>query len=110
MNNRRILIAFLLIINILLLRDAPYINVFVIDKLWVVYILLILGIVFSLIPRKERYLWGVLFFLPLIPLILTLVRIPIAAEFIGVVFYSILWFTALFKIVSFVREKDKGDK
>ena len=110
MKDRRIIIAFLFIIIILLLRDAPYINVFVIDKLWVVYILLILGAVFSLIPRKESYLWGVLFFLPLIPLIFTLVKIPIAAEFIGVVFYSILWFAVLIKIVSFVREKNNSNK
>lgn len=110
MKDRRILIAFLLIINLLLLRDAPYINVFVIDKLWVIYTLLILGIAFFLIPRKESYLWGALFSLPLIPLIFTLVRIPIAAEFIGVIFYSILWFAVIFKIISFVREKDNGDK
>lgn len=110
MNDRRLIIAFLFIILILLLRDAPYINVLIINKLWIAYILLILVITFFFIPRKESYLWGTLFFLPFIALIFTLTGITIGAEVVGVIFYSILWFTVLFKIISFVQEKDNGDK
>lgn len=111
MNDRRLLIAFLLTMLILLfLRDIPYFNVFIISKLWLVYVLLILVIVFFFVPRKESYLWRTLFLLPFIALIFTLLRIAIAPEVIGVIFYSILWFAAIFKIFSFLREKDNGDK
>lgn len=111
MNDQRLLIVFLITTLILLfLRDAPYINVFIINKLWLVYILLILVIVFFFIPRKESYLWRTLFSLPFVALIFTLLRITIAAEVIGVVLYSILWFAVIFKIIYYVREKDNGDK
>lgn len=110
MNDRRLLIAFLFTTLILLLRDAPYINVLIVNKLWIAYILLILVITFFFIPRKESYLWETLFLLPIIALIFTLTRITIGAEVIGVIFYSILWFTVIFKIISFVREKDNVDK
>ncbi len=111
MSDRRLLIAFLFTtLILLLLRDVPYINVYIINKLWVAYVLLILVIVFFFIPRKESYLWGTLFFLPFIALIFTLLRIKIAAEVIGVVLFLILWLAVLLKIISFVREKDNGDK
>lgn len=106
MNDRRLLIAFLFIILILLLRDAPYINVLILNQLWIAYILLISVIIFFFIPRKENYLWGIIFFLPFIALIFTLLRIAIGAEVVGVIFYSILWFAAIHRIISFVREKD----
>ena len=110
MNDRRFIIIFLLIIFTLLLRDAPYLNVFIINKLWIVYILLIAVIVFSFIPKKTVYLWSTLFLLPFIALIFALTKITIAAEVIGVILYSILWFVAIYKIFSFMGEKEDGNK
>ena len=110
MSDRKLIIIFLFIIFTLLLRDAPYLNVFIISKLWIVFILLISAIVFSFIPRKTVYLWGILFLLPFIALIFVLTKITIAAEVIGVIFYSILWFVALYKIFSFMGEKEDGNK
>ena len=110
MNNRRLLIGFLFLVLTLLLRDAPYINVFIIDKLWLVYVLLILGVAFFFIPRKAGYSKGTLFSLPIIALAFTLVKVAIAAEVIGIILYLILWIVVLFKVISFVREKDDSDK
>lgn len=110
MSDRRLLIAFLFITLILLLRDAPYLNVIIIDKLWIVYILLISVIVFFFIPRKEIYLRGTLFFLPFISLIFALAGIGIVAEVVGVILYSFLWFAVLGKVLSFIREKDDGNE
>lgn len=110
MNDRRLIIAFLFIIFTLLLRDAPYLNVLIINKLWIVYLLLISLIVFSFVPRKKIYLWATLFFFPFIALIFALTKITIAGEVVGVIFYSSLWFIAVYKIFSFMREKDNGNK
>lgn len=106
MNDRRLLMAFLFITLILLLRDAPYLNVLIVDKLWIVYILLISVIVFSFVPRKQIYLTGVLFLLPFTALIFSLLKISIGSEVVGVIFYFFLWLVVLGKVFAFMREKN----
>lgn len=106
MSDRKLLMVFLFITLILLLRDAPYLNVLIIDKLWIVYILLISLIIFFFIPRKQTYLTVALFLLPFIALIFSLLKVSIGSEVVGVIFYFFLWLVVLGKILAFMREKN----
>lgn len=104
-NDRKILVVFLFITFLLLLRDIPYFNVFIIDKLWIVYILVIAIIGFFFIPRKKVYLKIALFFLLFLALILTLMVVRVGADAIGIVIYLLLWLVVIQKIFSLIREK-----
>lgn len=105
-NDRKLLVAFLFVTLILLLRDTPYLNVLIINKLWIVYILVVAIIGFFFIPRNKTYLITALFFLLFLAPILTLTGITIAVEVIGIIIYVLLWFFVLQKIIFLVKEKN----
>lgn len=104
-NDRKLFLIFLLLTFILLLRDTPYLNILVIDKLWIIYVLIIAAFAFFFIPKKKIYLLIALFLLLLGALILTFMGIEIAAEVIGIVLYAILWFIVLQTIFVLVQGK-----
>lgn len=108
-NDRKLLIAFLFVTLILLLRDTPYLNVLVINKLWIVYILVVAIIAFFFIPRKEGYLITALFSALFLALILIFTGITFAAEVIGIIVYVLLWFVILHKVIFLIREKKLDD-
>ncbi|MDP2638253.1 MAG: hypothetical protein Q8P26_04295 [Candidatus Levybacteria bacterium] len=109
-SDRKLLIAFLFTTLILLLRDAPYLNVLILNKLWIAYILLIAVIAFFFIPRNVIYLKGTLLVLPFVALVFGLIGVPIGAEVVGIILYSVLWFAAVLRLISFMREKDDRNK
>lgn len=105
-NDRKLLFAFLFVTLILLLRDTPYLNILVINRLWIVYILVLAIIAFLFIPRREGYLIPVLFFALFLSLILILTGITFVAEVIGIVIYVLLWLIVVHKVIAFVRERE----
>lgn len=108
-DDRRLILAFLFITLILLLRDTPYLNVLIIDKLWIVYVLVVAIIAFFFIPRKEGYLITALFFFLFLALILILTGITFAAEVIGIIIYILLWFIVIQKIIYLVRSEKRNN-
>lgn len=104
-NNRKVLVIFLFITFLLLLRDIPYFNVFIIDKLWIVYIFVIAIIALFFIPKKRVYLKIALFFLLFLALLLTLTGVEVGADATGIVIYILAWLVVIQKIFVLIREK-----
>lgn len=105
-NDRRPIVALLFIMLILLLRDTPYLNILIINKLWIVYLLVVAIIAFFFIPRNKGYLTIALFVSLFLALILILTGITFVAEVIGIILYVLLWLIVLHKVTSFVRERE----
>lgn len=104
-NNRKVLAFFLFITFLLLLRDIPYFNVLIINKLWIVYIFVIAIIALFFVSRKKIYLGVAFFFLLFLALILTLAGVIVGADAIGIVIYILVWLVVIQKIFALIREK-----
>lgn len=103
--DRKVLVVLLFMTFLLLLRDIPYFNVFVINKLWIVYIFVIAIITLFFVSRKKFYLGAALFFLLFLALTLTLAGVRVGADAIGIVIYILVWFVVIQKIFTLIREK-----
>lgn len=101
----------------LILRETPYLNLFFIDKAWVIYIfLLFLFIALNLAPKmnfifKINYSLLVLvssMILLLLSLIFTLVGPKSVADILGIIIYFLLWSALILRMIDFLKElRDK---
>lgn len=88
----------------ILVRDMPYINFIIGNKIWIVYILLSGFILYSVFPvvkiKAVHYLLIPFLF---IAFVLTLAGLYLYAEFIGNIIYLILIISVLYKIYLHVK-------
>lgn len=101
--SKRFYIFFLFLVATLFLRDVPYVNVFIINKIWIIYILLFM--VFILPPISQKHLLMMLFMLLPLALIFTLFKLIIASEIIGVLIYVMLIGVVVYRFFSLLKER-----
>lgn len=92
---KKLFLYILLILATLFLRDLPYFNVLFIHQLWIVYFILLLILLFTSIKFDRRIVVGASFFLLLVALVLTLLKMSFFADAVGVFLYFLLWFIAV---------------
>lgn len=94
----------ILILLTLLLRDLPYVNVIVIKKMWIFYLLILLFVALSSIKFKVSLVAYATVFMFLVAFILTLLQLNFFADGIGTLIYFSLWIIFIHKTVTFFRE------
>lgn len=102
MKNKKLATFFVLFLILILLRDIPYINIFIIDKVWIAYSVLLFAI---FLPRNMAF-----FFILAVGFIMgaflsTLIKFPLVAEIFGVVLYVLLWIVFINTVVA-IKKRD----
>lgn len=95
--DKKIIFVLAVLLVTLFFRDTPYLNILVVNKVWLAYILIFL---FLFPPKKARNLIYITVALLLVSLVLTLLNINNLAEFFGIVIYFLLWVTFIVKVAS----------
>ena len=101
---KHILWLCIFILVTLLLRDLPYVNVVIINKMWIFYLIILLLVGLSSIKFKVSLVTHTTFALFLIAFILTILKLNFFAEGIGILIYFSLWVILIHKMVTFFRE------
>lgn len=114
--NFKFLISFFILITLLTIREIPYVNIVIKDKLWVAGIIsyVILAILFTpsnflVRYRKANYLIIAYIFTILVLLIFTLVSVPILSELFGTILYGLFWVLAIYKILALLKSPSEPD-
>jgi hypothetical protein len=96
----------MVILLTLLIRDLPYINVTIINKIWIIYLLLLL--VLALMSIRFRYAHILLCTSILIftAFVLELLSIVFVADMIGIFIYFLLWIILLHLTRTTFRHSD----
>ncbi len=95
----------LVILFTLLLRDLPYINVIIIGKIWIIYLLILLLFLLSSIRFKFAMVSYLTILLFLAAFVLTLFNLTFFAEAIGILIYFSLWILFVNKVIMFFTEQ-----
>lgn len=101
-NLKKIIFLLLFIILSLIVRETPYINIFLIGKLWMFYLLVLFLFLF---PLSVFPLFILLILFLLVAFILTIFKLTYFAESIGVVIYFLLWVIFLLKLKEFLKKE-----
>ncbi|EKD65342.1 MAG: hypothetical protein ACD_50C00116G0007 [uncultured bacterium] len=109
-DHKKLVLFFSISVVLLFLRDTPYLNVLIIEKLWLIYLLLLFWIFSNFIPKRTGIFFFAAVVLFLIALIFSLLKIEIVAEAIGIVIYVLLWLIVLQKIVYLVRSEKHNNR
>lgn len=105
---KKIVILFIFFAILLLLRDTPYLNVFIIEKLWVVYLLLLLWIFSNFFPQNTNIFFYVVFILLFVALLLNFTNILILQEIVGIIIYAILWLIIFREVKSLLLNRKRN--
>ncbi len=93
-----------LVLITLLVRDLPYFNVLVINRIWIVYLLALLLIFLSNIRFHVRYVVYFTLALFVVGLVLTLLRLTFFADGVGVIIYFALWIILIHRIFLYFKQ------
>lgn len=106
---KKLIIFFLFSTVLLLLRDTPYLNVLIIERLWIIYLILLIWIISHFFPRRSGIFFLGVFSLLFVSLMFSFTSIAIVPEVIGIIIYVLLWLIVLQKIVTLylTRKKDR---
>lgn len=104
-SNRQFVLFFIFILLTLFLRDLPYFNVLFINRLWFVYFVLLLFVLFARADFRVTVLWLVTFILFLVAIVLTVIKFLFFAETIGIFIYFLLWMIVIYRLIGFVRKQ-----
>lgn len=94
----------LLILFTLLIRDLPYVNVAIINRMWIVYLVILLVTVLSSLKFRYAPVLLVTCALFFIAYILTILSIVFVADAIGILIYFSIWILLIHLIVTTFRE------
>lgn len=101
--DKKILLFIIALLITLIARDMPYINVFIIDKIWVIYAIFI--VVFSLlfIPLRFAFFSTGVVILFSASIVFTLLKYSALAEISGLGIYFFLWVIVIYKIRKLIQ-------
>ncbi len=103
---KKLIILLVFIFITTFIKEIPYVNILVFDKVWVLYPVLLFLLFF---PYNVR---SILFSIPLlllIALVATILGIDLVGEVVGVVVYTFLWIVGILKVRQLLIE-DKNNK
>lgn len=110
LKNIKFIIGFFIIATLLTIKEIPYLNILIKDKLWVFIIISYLIFVILFIPydfitrhRKNNYLLIAFIAAVVVLFILTLISIPILLEFFGTFLYGLFWVLVAYKIFTYLK-------
>lgn len=92
---KKILILLMLTLIILITRDLPYVNVFIIDKVWMIYLAMLFLLYF---PTNIKFYYFATGFFIFLDLLASLIHLPIISEILGILIFILLWILLIFKI------------
>lgn len=95
----------LLIVLTLFLRDLPYLNVLFISRIWLIYFAILLFVLLAGIKFRVTIMWIATYLLFGWAFVLTVLRLPFFAEFIGVFIYFLLWAIVFHRLIGFYKDK-----
>lgn len=104
MSLKHLYILSLAILFSLLLRDLPYMNLIFIDKMWILYLLILLLVFLSSIKFQVTIVSYVTALLFLVSFVLTVLKFTFFAEAIGSLIYFSLWVLLVHKIISYFHQ------
>ena len=99
-NNKKLTLFIVFLFIVLFLRDTPYLNVFVINKIWILYIILFF---FLFPPRNQIHFFLFAFVCLILALFITLFKFYILAEIFGTIAYFLLWTVVVLKIKALIK-------
>lgn len=120
-HNKKTYFFLSLILFVLLLRDLPYINILVIDKVWILYVFILLLLALWSIRIKIRFIIYFSFIILVISLFLSIIQmprlfegfkivrylqLPSFLEGVGIVIYFFLLIFVIYKIYFFTKSLD----
>lgn len=106
MQNKKLVIFFFLLSFTLFLRDVPYLNIYLSDKLWLVYIyLIILYFIFSIRTIMKLVKIKIIMLALFLAFIFTILNLSIFSEIIGSAIYFLLWIILIIKIHSLFKSE-----
>lgn len=105
MNNvKKIILVIALLILLLLIRDVPYLNIFVINKVWIGYIILLF---FLFPPKNVKHLFYLTAFFFCMGVLFVFINFPLISEAQGIILYFLLWIVLVLKIKELLKDKEK---
>lgn len=112
-SNIKLLISFFIIIILLIVKEVPYVNIIVKDKLWIVGLLSLLTVfILFMSPKliiKHKEMNIVFVFVIILLLFSTLMRITLLSEFLGTILYGLFWVLVIYKIRNLVKSSQDED-
>lgn len=98
--NKKLFFLFAILIIALFLQETPYLNIFVVNKIWIVYFI----IFFALFPLKQsKILFYSIFSILFLALISSLLNLYNFAEFFGNLLYFFLFWILIIKTYYFIK-------
>lgn len=111
--NFKFLIVFFILITLLIIREIPYVNIVVKDKLWVAGIISYIILALLFIPsnflaryRKASYLIIAFIFTSFVLFISTLIRMSVLSELFGTALYALFWVMVVYKILAYLKSPE----
>ncbi len=105
LSNKQIFILLILVMLALLLRDVPYLNILFISRIWLIYFAILLFVLFAGIKFRVTIIWLATYMLFGTAFVLTILRLPFFAEFIGVLIFFLLWTIVIHRLIGFFKDK-----
>ena len=104
-NNKYLYLISLLVLFTLLIRDLPYINVAIIGRIWILYLLILLVVVLTSLKFQYQLVLWATYLLFVVAFVFTLLAIPFVAESIGILIYFALWVLLGHAVLTSIRKK-----
>lgn len=104
LTSRYIPLVGLLILLTLFLRDVPYFNVFIIGKIWILYLLIFLIFVMAGIRFRHTIFLPGTVMLFLLAYVLTIADITFLAEAIGILIYFSFWIIFIHALIISIKQ------
>lgn len=114
--NIKFIIAFFIMSTLLVIKEIPYANIIVKDKIWL--FATISYVIFALLffpsniwtkAKRINYLIIIFILTSLFLLIFTLIRVTILSEFFGTVLYGLFWVLVVYKILIYLKSPAEND-
>lgn len=102
---RKIIIFIILFFIVSLIKEVPYVNVLVIDKIWVIYGFLVFCLFIPYIVDSISYTIPILL---LLALIVTLFHLNNVGEIIGILLYILIWIVWFLKVRKLLIERENS--
>lgn len=114
--NIRFIIALFIITALLTVKEIPYANIIIRERLWflavvsyIIFAILFIPSDFWVKIRKVNYLIIIFVFTGFLLFIFTLIKISILSELLGALFYGLFWVLVIYKIRILLKSSSEND-
>ena len=100
--NSKLITVIIILLLLLFFRDAPYVNIFVVNRIWIFYLLIVL----YLLPIRSIVIFYVAAAVLLVlSFLFTFLSFPMGAEILGIIMYMCLWVIGIYTVYGIFRSR-----